>query len=126
MLIKTYGRFVGDAKLDFPQKEARKVILCNDFAFIDSSGFEWFAPRDSIVDGSSIPFFLWPLIGSPFVGLHRLASITHDVYCVTQSEPHKKVHQMYEDACRCNGVSKFKANLLHTGIKLGGPTWSIQ
>ncbi len=125
MLIKTNNRFIGDARLDFIKYEPRKVILLDDFAYVDKKGFEWFAPRDSIIDGSSIPFYLWSLIGSPFTGLHRLASIPHDVYCVTKSQPHKKVHQMYEDACRCNGVSSFKANLLHKGIKLGGPKWSI-
>jgi hypothetical protein len=115
--------FIGKAKTEWLEGESRKMILLDDFAFIDNNGVEWLAPRDSVIDGSSIPRFLWTVIGSPFVGLHRRASIIHDVYCVTESAPHKAVHKMYFDACRCDGVSRIKANLMHSGIKLGGPKW---
>lgn len=122
-IIINEPRFIGEADTRMIQGEKRKVLLLNDFCFVDSAGFEWLAQKDSIIDGSSIPWFLWSIIGSPFVGLHRLASITHDVYCVSKSQPHEKVHQMYFDACRLNGVSKAKATLLLSGINLGGPKW---
>ncbi|WP_286269519.1 DUF1353 domain-containing protein [Thalassotalea hakodatensis] len=101
----------------------RKVQLLEDFTFIDKQGVIWVAPKGSIVDGSSIPRWLWFFIGSPFVGKHRYASIVHDVYCVTRSRPHKDVHKMYYEACRANGVNRIKAKVMYWGIKFRGPKW---
>lgn len=116
-------RFIGKARWEAPFNEPRKVITTENFAFVDSTNFEWFVPEGTVIDGSSIPRFLWPVIGSPFVGLHRLASIPHDLFCVTKSRPHKDVHRMYYEACLTNGVNKAKASILYHGIKLGGPKW---
>ena len=123
MKIRRKARFVGDAITKWLKGEARKVELTKEFSFIDENGFKWVAPKGSIVDGSSIPRAFWRVIGSPFVGLHRRASIIHDVYCVTKSEPYEKVHRMYYDAIRCDGLSKFKAKLMYRAIKIGGPKW---
>ncbi|GHE87508.1 DUF1353 domain-containing protein [Thalassotalea profundi] len=124
MLIKTNSRFIGEADTRIIKGEKRKVELLNDFAFIDKKGFEWFAPKGSIIDGSSIPFWLWTITGcSPFVGYHRLASIPHDVYCKTREVPHKNVHKMYFEACLLNGMNKIKATAFYNGLKIGAPRW---
>lgn len=102
---------------------SRKMQLRNDFTFVDKYGVKWHAFKGDIVDGSSIPRSLWFLFGSPFVGMHRRASVIHDVYCVSKTVPHKQVHQMYEDACIADGVLEAKAKTMHKGIKLGGPKW---
>lgn len=125
LILPDAPRFIGKVKFELLLNEAREVVLTEDFCFVDSNGVEWLAPRDSILDGSSIPRILWPFAGSPFVGLHRVGSIPHDVYCKTKSRSHKRVHQMYEDACVLNGVSKRKAKILHRGIRIGGPKWKM-
>jgi len=102
---------------------SRKMQLLKDFSFVDKHGVKWQAKKGDVVDGSSIPRFLWPVIGSPLVGMHRRASVLHDPYCVNKSRPHKQVHQMYFDACRADGVTKTKAKIMHNGIKLAGPKW---
>ena len=117
------ARFEGKAVTEWLQREPRKMRLVSEFSFIDENGVCWTAPKKSIIDGSSIPRLFWRVIGSPFVGLHRRASIIHDVYCVTKSRPHSEVHRMYYDAIRCDGVSKFKAKLMYNAIKIGGPKW---
>lgn len=118
-----HAHFIGRAITEWLENESRKVKLTEDFAFIDAQGIEWLAPNESIVDGSSIPRWLWSIFGSPFVGKHRRASIIHDVYCVTKSRPHKQVHQMYLEACKTDGVNKIKAKLMYWGVKIGGPKW---
>lgn len=105
---------------------SRKMELLADFAFVDRQNILWEAKKGDVVDGSSIPRSLWFLVGSPLVGMHRRASVIHDVYCVSKSRPHKQTHQMYKDACIADGVFKFKAKSLHKGIKLGGPKWSVK
>lgn len=101
----------------------REMQLLENFVFIDSKGVRWLAPINSIVDGSSIPRLFWTVIGSPFVGKHRRASIIHDVYCQTKTTPHKQVHKMFYEAMRCDGVNYFKAKVMYFAVKLGGPKW---
>ena len=115
-------KFSGLPKVEW-LADGRTVKLEEDFSFTDKSGKVWIAKKGRIVDGSSIPRVFWSMIGSPFVGLHRFASIIHDVYCVDKNEPHQAVHQMYFDACLCAGVNKTKAKLMYSAVKLGGPTW---
>jgi hypothetical protein len=97
--------------------------LLENFAFVDAAGVIWTAPAGSIVDGASIPKFLWSLNGSPFVGRYRDASIIHDVYCITRSRPHEEVHKMFWDAMICSGVAKSKAHTMYMAVRDHGPIW---
>lgn len=116
--------FFGKLKANWSnRKNARKMKVVEDFAFVDSHGVKWEATAGTIVDGSSIPSFLWGVFGSPFIGRHRRASVLHDPECEKQTRPCEQVHQMYFDACRADGVFKTKAKLMHKGIKLRGPKW---
>lgn len=110
-------------KAKWSGKHGRKMQLVEDFSFVDKGGVLWTAHTGDVIDGSSIPRSLWVAISSPFIGLHRRPSVIHDVYCVNQTKPHKQVHQMYKDACIAEGVLKFKAKVMHIGIKIGGPKW---
>ena len=116
------ARFIGRVVTDWLD-QPRKMKLINKVSFIDNDGVRWEAPENSIVDGASIPRLFWRFIGSPFVGKYRRASVIHDVYCVTQSKPHKQVHKMFYNAMRCDGVGRFKAKAMYLAVKIGGPTW---
>ena len=114
--------FVGDVVgkwLEHP----RQMQLEQDFVFIDKTGFRWCATKGSIVDGASIPKIFQTIIGSPFVGMYRRASVVHDVYCQTKSQPHKEVHKMFYNAMRLDGVNYIKAKTMYFAVRLGGPKW---
>lgn len=111
------GYFIGD--VDLRLVGARRAILLADFTFVDGNGVRWEAKAGDEVDGSSIPWLIQRWMGSPWVGLHRFASVTHDVYCVSKQRPSEMVHKMYYDACRA--ASEPKAWWLYHGILLGGP-----
>jgi hypothetical protein len=83
------------------------------------------APRDSIVDGASIPRVLWSVVGGPLEGQYRNASIVHDVECDRKQEDCDAVHLMFYEACRCGGVSETKAKLLYSGVYYFGPQWTV-
>ena len=117
------NRFYGNVVTKWLNGQPRKMKLTEDFTFIDGKGKRWVAPKDSTIDGASIPRFLWVITGSPFIGLYRNASVIHDVYCVTKSEPHKAVHKMFYNAMIASGVSKFKAKKMYLAVKMGGPKW---
>ena len=80
-------------------------------------------PAGSVVDGASIPQVFWSLVGGPFEGEYRNASVVHDVACDRKSEPWEAVHLMFYNACRCGGVGEKKAKLLYWAVYLGGPRW---
>lgn len=104
----------------------RQLRLLEDFAYIDPHGTVWTAPKDSIVDGASIPRVFWTITGGPLEGKFRNASIIHDVACDRMAVPSEKVHQMFYEACRCGGVPENEADLLYAAVYHFGPHWDIK
>ncbi|HEV2745996.1 MAG TPA: DUF1353 domain-containing protein [Allosphingosinicella sp.] len=97
--------------------------LLEDFWFLDGSGHEWRAPRSTKVDGASIPRALWTLVGSPYTGEYRRASIVHDVACVAagagDSPARRRADKMFFEACRAGGCSRRDAIILYVGVRIG-------
>jgi hypothetical protein len=117
--------FIGEVFTCWLPREPRKMKLTQDFSFMDKHNVLWTAPAGAIIDGASIPRFFWRVIGSPFFGHYRRASVIHDVYCVSKERPHKQVHRMFYEAIRADGVSKTKAKAMYFALKLGAPRWNI-
>jgi len=104
----------------------RKMALLEDFWFRDSGGRQWPAIKNSIVDGASIPQPLWTLVGSPYTGDYRRASIVHDIACDEAGHDHaarKAADRMFFEACRAGGCSKREAIILYVGVRIGA-WWS--
>lgn len=119
--------FVSDGVIGGPVKaewlsDGRSMKLLADFSFFDDQGIEWFAPAGSVVDGASIPRWLWSIIGGPFEGKYRDASVIHDVYCKTQTRPSWRVHIMFFQAMRTKKVAICKAIAMYVAVRyIGGP-----
>ena len=122
-MTSEFGYFDGmvDARFITP---AREIELLADFAYVDAMSYRWLAPKGSIVDGASIPRIFWSLIGSPFTGFYRNASVVHDVACERRSEAWQRVHRMYYQACRCGGVGELAAKVQFAAVYHFGPRWS--
>lgn len=103
--------------------DGRKMRLLKEISFKDSEERIWTAPEGSVIDGASIPRELWSMIGSPFVGKFRRASVIHDVACVERSQPYELVHHMFLEAMLCDGVKKGKANIMYFAVRDFGPRW---
>ncbi len=97
--------------------------LLEDFSFVDAKGTSWQAPAGSIVNGASIPRILWPVVGSPFAGRYRRASVLHDVACQERTRPWKKVHKMFYQAMRADKTPKAKAKQMYKAVRMFGPRW---
>lgn len=117
------GKYVGKALVEMLD-DGRRVKLASPFAYIDPRRRRWDVPKNAIVDGASIPRMLWTLIGGPFEGKYRNASIIHDWYCDTRLENWKLVHRMFFDAMITSSVPVIMAKTLYAGVYLGGPKWS--
>jgi hypothetical protein len=118
-----FGKFEGRVVTSWDD-DGRNMRLEEDFAYLDAGGKRWLAPKGSIVNGASIPQAFWSVIGGPFEGPFRNASVVHDVGCDEQKETWEAVHLMFHDACRCGGVSPKKAKLMYWAVYNFGPRWS--
>jgi hypothetical protein len=117
-----FGRFVGDvvAKWD---KDGRIMTLTEPFAYISPSGDRWDAPKGSKIDGASIPRMAWSLIGGPFEGKYRDASVIHDVACVMRNRPWRDTHLAFYTAMLASGVERSKAKIMYSAVYHFGPRW---
>lgn len=117
-----YGRFIGTVVAEW-DPNGRDMKLTKDFGYVDPTERIWLAPANAVVNGASIPRPFWTLIGGPFEGKYRNASVVHDVACVEKSRPHAEVHRAFYDACRCGGVDERMSRILYAAVAKFGPTW---
>jgi hypothetical protein len=117
-----YGRFVGTVKTEWGG-DGRHMTLLEPFRYIDPAQHEWLAPAGSIVDGASIPQFAWSIIGGPFEGKYRDASVIHDVACQQKIRPWADVHLAFYYAMLANRVESWKAKTMYAAVYHFGPRW---
>lgn len=122
------GSFSGTPKTEWlnqPAGDARDMKLLEVFVYTDSNGRRWDAPLESIINGASIPQWLWDTVGSPYTGSYRNASIVHDIACVraTTKSERKAADKMFWEACVAGGCTEPQANDLYVGVRLGA-WWS--
>lgn len=117
-----FGSFVGDVVARWLDPD-RRMQLTEDFAYLDPGGKRWHAPKNSIVDGASIPQVFWTFVGGPFEGLYRKASVVHDVACVERREKWEDVHRMFYYAMRAGGVGETRAAVMYAAVYKFGPRW---
>jgi hypothetical protein len=94
------------------------------FGFLDPEQKRWPVPVGTKVDGASIPQSLWSLIGGPFEGKYRDASVVHDYYCDVRTEPWKAVHKVFYLGMRASGLSDQRAKLMYAAVYFAGPRWT--
>jgi hypothetical protein len=88
-----HGSFSGEPEavwLTEDGTEDRGMRLLKAFSFEDPDSKKWPAPTGSVVDGASIPRALWTIVGSPYTGDYRRASVVHDVAWVDAGGDKKK------------------------------------
>ena len=123
-LAQKPGQFSGDLVLRV-LPDGRTMELVQPFSYIDSKGVNWSVPARTKVDGASIPSVFWGIIGAPYTGKYREASIIHDYYCATRSRHWKAVHKVFLDGMLARGVDKLNAQLMYLAVYRFGPRWDF-
>lgn len=103
--------------------DGRRARLLAALSFTQPDGQAWPVPAGVELDGASIPRFAWTLIGGPFEGCYRDASIVHDHYCVVRTRTWQATHNMFHDAMRASGESAVKAKIMYYAVYRFGPRW---
>ncbi|WP_158228866.1 DUF1353 domain-containing protein [Chitinimonas sp. BJB300] len=117
-----YGTYVGKVVVEW-LPNGRDMKLTQPFAYISPGDTRWEAPEGSVVDGASIPRIAWTMIGGPFEGKYREASVIHDVACVQKSRIWQQVHRAFYTAMRASGVDATKAKIMYAAVIYFGPHW---
>lgn len=105
--------------------EGRTVKLLKPLTYVAESGERWLVETGAIVDGASIPRVFWSLIGGPFEGKYRNASIIHDRFCDLRNRSWDATHRMFYAAMRCSEVGIFKAKVMFYAVYRFGPRWTL-
>lgn len=116
------GRYIGEVVARW-HADGRTMSLVQDFAYEDPGFERWDAPAGSVVDGASIPRVMWSIIGGPFEGMYRDASVIHDVACVARTRLWREVHEAFYFAMRASGVGEVQAKVMYAAVYHFGPRW---
>ena len=120
--------FIGRVVVEWLTEDAadRTMRLLEEFAYRDPAGKVWRVPAGTEIDGASIPATLYPIIGPPFVGDYRRASVVHDYHCQLRTENWKAVHKMFYHASRVGGVPLVEAKAMYAAVLGWGPRWETR
>lgn len=117
-----FGHFEGRPRLEWLE-DGRKMQLLESFTYVDPKDKRWTSKKGAVVDGASIPRFLWSFVGGPYEGQWRNASIPHDTECDAKANPWRDVHRMFYNGVRAGGVGWVKGNLMYGAVYACGPRW---
>lgn len=117
-----WGHFSGSVDTRWDE-DGVTMILLDELRYTDPYGVVWIAPVGSRVNGASIPRAFWSLIGGPFEGKYRNASVLHDVAYDQQSRPWEEVDRMFYNAMRCSGVGVVTAKTMYYALRRHGRHW---
>ncbi len=102
-----FGKFVGVVSGDFISGTDPQLFkLDQPFTFVDPNGLNWTAPSGEVVDGASIPWWAWTIVGSPFTDNNIRASVIHDYYCCAKTRNYLDTHTAFWRALRLSGVGR--------------------
>jgi len=105
--------------------DGRTMTLLTELRYTDPHGEVWVAPIGSVVDGASIPRYLWSIMGGPFEGRYRNGSVLHDVAYEKHNRPSWDCDRMFYNAMRCSGVSVGEAKTMYYALYKFGRHWKF-
>ncbi|MDQ2868307.1 MAG: DUF1353 domain-containing protein [Verrucomicrobiota bacterium] len=104
-------------------RDGRNMTITKELRYVDPDGVVWVAPVGSVVDGASIPRILWPVLGGPFEGKYRAASVLHDVAYDQHTRSWAQCDRMFYNAMRCSGVGPIEAKTMYFALYRHGHHW---
>src|SRR2546429_70496 len=105
--------------------DGRTMTLLTELRYTDPHGEIWVATIGSVVDGASIPRYLWSVMGGPFEGKYRNASVLHDVAYGEHKRPWEDCDRMFYYAMRCSGVGATEAKTMYYALFKFGHHWKF-
>jgi hypothetical protein len=120
------GQFEGKVVvewLDDPFVSTMRLV--EDFAFRQAKGKVWSVPRGQILDGKGMPPLFRDLVGQPFDGGFRKASVIYDAAAQKMTEPWEEAQRMFYEASVAEGVTPQDAKAMYLLLAAQGSRWEI-
>lgn len=110
--------------MNLPQPVSRPLDdtrdeLVSDY-FVAHGGFYVYVKAGFVFDGASIPRFFWRVVGHPFQGLARPASLIHDALYSSHATTREQADSLFYGLLTRNGVTRVKAWTLYRGVRMWG------
>jgi len=99
--------------------------LLEPFAYHQPRGKVWKVPQGHVVKGRGMPPLFRHLIGQPFYGGFRKASIVYDHATQEMKEPWDKAQLMFLDASMAEGVNESEAKAMYLLLRAQGSRWEV-
>ncbi|MGQ0532890.1 MAG: DUF1353 domain-containing protein [Caulobacteraceae bacterium] len=122
--MSQFGAFDGPIDVRFDDN-GRKVTLLAPAGFTGPDSIKWPVPAGAVVDGASIPRAFWSVIGGPFEGRYRDASVIHDHYCDRRTRMWKATHRVFYNGMRVRDVGAIQAKIMYYAVYHFGPRWPV-
>jgi len=123
-LAHPWGYYSGTPETRW-NSDGRSMTLLSELRYTDPHGLVWVAPAGSTVDGASIPRSLWSVMGGPFEGKYRNASVLHDAAYDQRNRPWQDCDRMFYNAMRCSGVGAVEAKTMFYALYRFGHHWKF-
>jgi hypothetical protein len=123
-LAHPWGYYSGTPETRW-NSDGRSMTLLSELRYTDPHGLVWVAPAGSTVDGASIPRSLWSVMGGPFEGKYRNASVLHDAAYDQRNRPWQDCDRMFYNAMRCSGVGAVEAKTMFYALCRFGHHWKF-
>ncbi len=122
-----FGEFEGRPQGEFlPGPDRPLFKLHAPFVYHDPNGLDWTAPANEVIDGATIPWPAWSIVGGPFSGNYLNAAVIHDYYCCTKSREYYSTHHTFWLGMRAAGIGSVKADIMWAAVRVMGPEkWSV-
>ncbi|WP_433965177.1 DUF1353 domain-containing protein [Tunturiibacter gelidiferens] len=119
---QSVARYLGELILK-PLDGDRLMEVQQPFGYSDEAGKMWAVPTKALVDGASIPRVFWSILGGPWDGRYRDASVVHDWFCAVRIMPWQATHRMFYEAMLTSGTDSTLAKTMFLAVRYCGPSW---
>lgn len=101
-----------------------EMKLLGDITYRDCAGNRHLVKEGVVVNGASIPRAAWSLLGyTPWSGRSQRPAILHDHLCEDVLFTSDRVHELFYEALKAEGVADFDARLMYAAVLNFGPQW---
>jgi hypothetical protein len=120
------GRFQGNIILEWVDDSpfVATMRLVEKFSFQQANGKTWEVPAQATVDGRFAPPLFTRLMGHPFEGGFRKASIVYDHAVQDMTQPWEEAQRMFYEASIVEGVLPIEAKVMYMLMNAGGTRWA--
>ncbi|MEM8971076.1 MAG: DUF1353 domain-containing protein [Pseudomonadota bacterium] len=102
-----------------------EFVVEETVSYRDPNKVIWEVPEGTLVNGASIPQYLWSLVGGPFTGDYVYASVIHDHFCVTKERTSNATHRAFYYAMLAEGLPLWRAQMMYLAVEWFGDDWEV-